>query len=130
MLHHIEIYVSDLQRSKDFWSWLLEVELGYTSYQSWEDGQSWKKNGSYIVFVQAKETYLDIPYHRCRVGLNHMAFYAESREHVDALTEGLKKRDIHILYKDKHPHAGGLDHYAVYFEDPDRIKIEIVAPPE
>jgi hypothetical protein len=28
----------------------------------------------------------------------------------------------------EHPYAGGTDHYAVYFEDPDRIKVEVVAP--
>ncbi len=27
-----------------------------------------------------------------------------------------------------HPYAGGDDHYAVYFEDPERIKVELVAP--
>ncbi|GAA0595336.1 hypothetical protein GCM10009001_09310 [Virgibacillus siamensis] len=34
------------------------------------------------------------------------------------------------MYSDKHPFAGGEDHYAVYFEDPDRIKVELVAPDE
>jgi hypothetical protein len=26
------------------------------------------------------------------------------------------------------PFAGGASHYAVFFEDPDRIKVEVVAP--
>ena len=29
------------------------------------------------------------------------------------------------IYDDKYPYAGGAEHYAVYFEDPDRIKVEI-----
>jgi catechol 2,3-dioxygenase-like lactoylglutathione lyase family enzyme len=32
-----------------------------------------------------------------------------------------------ILYQDRHPHAGGENYYAVFFEDPDRIKVELVA---
>ncbi|WP_080147139.1 VOC family protein [Marinilactibacillus piezotolerans] len=125
-IHHIELYVSDLEQSTQFWGWLLEA-LGYTSYQKWDKGQSWKLEQSYIVFVQAEERFLDIPYHRCRVGLNHLAFHADSRQHVDTLTEQLKEKHVPILYTDRHPHAGGEHHYAVYFEDPDRIKVELAA---
>ncbi|MBW8350882.1 VOC family protein [Bacillus sp. IITD106] len=127
MIHHIELYVSDLKKSIDFWGWLLE-EMGYSVYQKWDKGQSWKQGETYIVFVQAEERFLDIPYHRCRVGLNHLAFHGKSRQHVDEMTAKLEERKVKILYKDKHPFAGGPDYYAVFFEDPDRIKVEIVAP--
>ena len=127
LLHHIELYVSNLNRSIDFWSWFLG-ELGYSLFQEWESGQSWKMGDTYIVFVQTEERFLDIPYHRCRVGLNHLAFHAESRGHVDDMTMKLKDKGINVLYTNQHPFAGGDDYYAVYFEDPDRIKVELVAP--
>lgn len=127
MLHHVEIYVSNLQRSVEFWGWLLH-ELGYELYQKWDSGMSWKYQETYLVFVQAEERYLDVPYHRCRVGLNHLAFHANSKEHVDKVTASLKEKGVNILYLDKHPYAGGRDYYAVFFEDPDRIKVELVAP--
>ena len=126
-IHHIEIYVSDLNRSIEFWGWLFD-ELGYTLFQEWEDGRSWRLDHSYIVFVQAQERFLDIPYHRCRVGLNHLAFHVSSRQEVDYFTSKLKEKGITILYSNRHPFAGGNDHYAVYFEDPDRIKVELIAP--
>ncbi|WP_026674765.1 VOC family protein [Alkalihalobacterium bogoriense] len=129
LLHHIELYVSNLKTSTTFWGWLLE-ELGYSKYQQWEQGQSWKLQDTYIVFVQTESKFLDIPYHRCRVGLNHLAFHGKSRQHIDELTVKLIERDVPILYGNKHPFAGGYDHYAVYFEDPDRIKVEVVAPNE
>lgn len=44
------------------------------------------------------------------------------------MTNKLKEKKIKILYSDKHPFAGGSNHYAVYFEDPDRVKVELVAP--
>ncbi len=128
-IHHIEIYVSDLKRSTKFWGWLLG-ELGYKTFQKWDGGQSWKLGDSYLVFVQAEERFLDIRYHRCRVGLNHLAFFASSREHVDIMTEQLKVKGVKLLYQEKHPFAGGPEYYAVYFEDPDRIKVELVAPSE
>ncbi|MCJ7840948.1 VOC family protein [Lederbergia sp. NSJ-179] len=127
VIHHIEINVSNLKNTVDFWTWFLD-DLGYKVYQEWEKGQSWKLGQTYIVFVQAEERFLDVPYHRCRVGLNHLAFHASSRAQVDKVVSKLKEKGTNILYRDKHPFAGGPDHYAVYFEDPDRIKIELVAP--
>ena len=127
LIHHLEIYVSDLKQTIDFWGWFLE-KLGYSIFQEWENGQSWKLGETYIVFVQTEERFLDVAYHRRRVGLNHLAFHANSREEVDQLTRALMIRGVNVLYTDKHPFAGGKDHYAVYFEDPDRIKVELVAP--
>ncbi|MFB5088344.1 VOC family protein [Psychrobacillus sp. PGGUH221] len=127
LLHHIELYVSDIKKTVDFWSWFLE-ELGYIPFQEWESGRSWKLGDTYIVFVQTEDRFLDVPYHRCRVGLNHLAFHANSRQHVDEMTIKLKEKGISILYPKKHPFAGGDNHYTIYFEDPDRIKVELVAP--
>jgi len=127
MLHHLEIYVSNLSKSSEFWGWIL-TELGYAPYQKWATGISWKHGETYLVFVQAEKRFLDVPYHRSRVGLNHLAFHAESREQVDEITTHLRGKGVSILYQDKHPFAGGETHYAVFFEDPDRIKVELVAP--
>lgn len=122
-LHHVEIYVSDLTKSDQFWSWFLG-RLGYRLFQSWKSGRSWILGDTYIVFVQVEERFKDVAYHRCRVGLNHLAFHAQSPAQVDEITEELKARGIAILYPDKHPMAGGA--YGVFFEDPDRIKVELV----
>ena len=127
VIHHVEIYVSDLKKTIEFWSWFLE-ELGYDVFQKWDSGISWQLDETYIVFVQTEERFLDVPYHRSRVGLNHLAFHAASRRHVDDITQKLKVMGVTILYTDRHPYAGGKDYYAVFFEDPDRIKVELVAP--
>ncbi|MFP5112449.1 VOC family protein [Bacillaceae bacterium C204] len=127
MLHHLEIYVSNLSKSIELWDWFL-TELGYEPYQKWDSGISWKHGETYLVFVQTEERFLNVPYHRSRVGLNHLAFHAVSREQVNQITLQLKEKGINILYQDKHPYAGGDAHYAVFFEDPDRIKVELVAP--
>lgn len=51
----------------------------------------------YIVFVQAETRFLDIPYHRGRVGLNHLAFHAASRQQVDEVARKVKGRSYHHL---------------------------------
>jgi catechol 2,3-dioxygenase-like lactoylglutathione lyase family enzyme len=92
-------------------------------------GKKWKLGETYIVLVQTREKHLHIPYHRCRTGLNHLAFHADSRQEVDDLTNALTECGVPILYADRHPFAGGKDYYAAFFEDPDRIKVERVASP-
>ncbi len=123
-LHHVEMYVSDLEKTKAFWGWLLE-QLGYSVYQSWESGISYKHGATYLVFVQVEDRFQTPSYHRARVGLNHLAFYAPSESFIDNITQALVARGVPILYADRHPYAGGPDYYAVFFEDPDRIKVEI-----
>ncbi len=125
-LHHVEIYVSDLKRSTDFWSWLLTEKLSYTEFQKWEQGISFKFNETYIVFVQTEAKYSEVAYNRKNTGLNHLAFHCDSIEFIETLTKELKERSVTILYEDKHPFAGGNYYYAVFFEDPDRIKVEVV----
>lgn len=126
-IHHIELNVSNLKKSVTFWGWFLE-DLGYQAFQTWDEGRSWKRDETYIVFVQTKEKFLSEGYHRGHTGLNHLAFQASSKEQVDNLTKKLQEKGIEILYKKRHPFAGGEQHYAVFFEDPDRIKVELVAP--
>jgi nitroimidazol reductase NimA-like FMN-containing flavoprotein (pyridoxamine 5'-phosphate oxidase superfamily)/catechol 2,3-dioxygenase-like lactoylglutathione lyase family enzyme len=126
-LHHIEIYVSNLETSRTFWSWFLQ-ELGYTLFQEWEHGVSFKLRETYIVFVQTEKRHLEPEYHRCRTGLNHLAFHGRSTEHIEALTKDLLARGITLLYTDRHPNNGGPGPQKIFFEDPDRIKVEVCAP--
>lgn len=125
-IHHIELYVSDLKKSVEFWEWLLTEKFSYKVFQKWDSGISFIFGDTYIVFVQTDKKYLDNSYNRKNTGLNHLAFNCNSEEFIDKLTTELKERNINILYTEKHPYAGGEDYYAVFFEDPDRIKVEVV----
>lgn len=129
MIHHVEINVSNLGKTIEFWDWFL-TELNYQQYQKWEKGISWKLDHTYLVFVQTEDRYLHAGYHRSQIGLNHLAFHAQSRKQVDEMTKKLKEKGVPILYLDRHPFAGGENYYALFFEDPDRIKVELVAPSE
>lgn len=125
LLSHIEINVSNLAKSTEFWRYLLE-ELGYTKYQDWSQGISWKLDKTYIVLVQTQDKYLDIPYHRSRTGLNHIAFYIVSKERLDLIATKLEQKGIKFLYDDRFRKEITEDPYSIFFEDLDRIKIELV----
>lgn len=122
-LHHIEIYVADLERSIRFWGPLLG-HLGYEPYQEWDDGISWRLHDTYLAFVQAPEPEGT---DRRHPGLNHLAFHVDTAEEVEELVGALRERGTRLLYEDRHPFAGGEDHYAAFVEDPDGMKVELVA---
>ena len=128
MLHHVEIYVSDLERSIAFWTSFME-RLGYKA-ERWSGGINYMQGETYLCFLQAPGEHLSAGYHRKRVGLNHLAFHARSRAHVDQMAEWVKSEGYTVLYESKYPYASGPGYYAMYCEDPDRIKVEVVAPNE
>src|SRR5947207_14090227 len=123
-LEHLDIYVSDLARSGEFWGAFLTA-LGYREFAQSATGWSWTNDESTVFLLQAESGYLDPPYHRKRAGLNHLAFGVSDPKQVDAMATWLKERNIPLLYGG--PRTGRTT-YAVFFEDPDRIKIEVVAP--
>ena len=123
-IEHLDISVSDLQRSGEFWAAFLK-DLGYHEFAKSTTGWSWTNDESTVFLLQAEPEYLQPPYHRKRVGLNHLAFSVSEPKEVDAFAARLKERNIVLLYGG--PRTGRTT-YAVFFEDPDRIKIEVVAP--
>ena len=51
-LHHVELWVPDLARAVRSWGWLLD-ELGYTPFQQWPAGRSWRLGPTYLVLEQS-----------------------------------------------------------------------------
>jgi catechol 2,3-dioxygenase-like lactoylglutathione lyase family enzyme len=126
-ISHIELYVSDYSRSIRFYDKIL-LPLGWKRLVCQKEHTTFCDGQSKIVICPVDEKYRDAGYHRKRIGLNHIAFYADTKEQVDRLhSEVLLQNGIECLY-DKRP-SGEDDYYAVFFEDPDRIKLEIVYAP-
>lgn len=130
MLHHIELYVSDLERSIAFWTPFMHL-LGYEP-DRWSGGMNYQRSPeeTYLCLLPADPEHVAAGYHRKRIGLNHLAFRAASRAQVDQIANWVKASGYTLLYEDRHPYAGGPNYYAVFVEDPDRFKLEVVAPSE
>lgn len=125
MLHHVEIYVSDLVKSRSFYDVLLPA-IGFTPYQEWSQGFSYREEtGTYLVFVQAQEDFLAAGYHRCRVGLNHLAFTYPNQLNLPNLLQDLLKLGGKVLYQDR----ADIPEDQAYLTDPDGIKIELREQP-
>jgi hypothetical protein len=69
-VHHVELWVPDLHRALASLGWLLEA-LGYTLFQCWDGGRSWRLGPTYLVIEQSPD--LSAEQHDRRPGLNHLA---------------------------------------------------------
>lgn len=124
-LHHTEIWVRDLDAARSTIGWLLE-KLGYTPGEPWPSGLGYHGAHDYIVLESGPDV-LDLHHQRCAPGINHLAFRAGTRGHVDALTRAAQGHGFTLMFAHKHPFADGPQHYAAYLADPDGFEFELVA---
>ncbi|NGO80637.1 methyltransferase domain-containing protein [Streptomyces sp. YC504] len=124
-VHHIELWVPDLAAASASWGWLLG-ELGYSPYQSWELGRSWRLGDAYVVVEQSADL-SGSRHHRTAPGLNHLAFHVRDRAALDALVARAASHGWSLLYAEEHPYAGGRQHCAAYLEDGLGYEVELVA---
>jgi catechol 2,3-dioxygenase-like lactoylglutathione lyase family enzyme len=127
MLHHVELWVPDLAGAAGPWGWLLG-ELGWTEFQHWPGGRSWRYGEVYLVLEQSPALSGDV-HDRLAPGLNHLAFTAGGRAAVDRLTAAAPEHGWSLLFPERHPHAGGPQSYAAYLEDNWGYEVEIQSGP-
>lgn len=133
-LYHIQINVSDKKKSFPFYKDLLNyLEYEITLDKSWGFGAS-NKNQKYLADIWVIATgakYRKTKFNRKNTGLNHIAFGVNRKGDVDKfIEEFLKPREIKYLYDSPREYPEyEKGYYAVYFEDPDRVKIEITYKP-
>jgi ribonuclease HI len=124
-IHHTELWVRDFPAAEASLGWLLE-RLGYVRADSWDTGAKWQGADGYIV-IESGPDVLDAAHERRRPGLNHLAFHAGARAEVDLLVRRAASHGWTLLFADKHPHAGGQNHYAAYLENAEGFEVELVA---
>jgi len=129
-VHHVDLVVSSIERSLPFyrdllgplgWHGVSETtgERGEVIWYLWGPGSS----------IGIREAQGDPkPYDRYQVGLHHLALEAASRSAVDERTEWLRAQGAEIESgPEEYWYQPG--YYAVFFYDPDGIKLEIVHVP-
>ena len=132
-IHHLDLVVSDLERSKRFYSELLRA-LGWSGVLDLKG-----ERGETIWYLQAQDTWIGlrekqsdahaVPYERYAVGVHHIAFEASSREAVDECWEWVLRQEVETESAPKEfPHYVE-GYYAAFFYDPDGIKLEVVHEP-
>ena len=127
-IHHIDITVSDLDRSTRFYGRVLPL-VGFRRSADVPEGPIWVGTGCEIGLVSSRPPARQ-DHDRYSPGLHHLAFTAPSRAAVDRLHHQLVNWGVRILDApaDYPQYAPG--YYAVFFADPDGIKLECTYTPQ
>jgi glyoxylase I family protein len=130
-VHHVDIVVSSIGRSLPFYRGLLGP-IGWhgLSEVEGERGETiWYLVGpDGAVGLREATSNGGLPYDRYRVGLHHLAFEVPSRAAVNERAEWLRGQRAEIESgPEEYWYVPG--YYAVFFYDPDGMKLEILSVP-
>jgi len=129
-VHHVDLVVSSVERSLPFYRELLGP-LGWhrLSEVEGERGETiWYLNGPLCSIGLRESQSESAPYDRYAVGLHHLAFEAASRAAVDERAEWLRGAGV-LLESTPQEYTYSPGYYAVFFYDPDGLKLEILHVP-
>jgi glyoxylase I family protein len=134
LLGHVDLVVSSLERSLPFYRGLI-AQLGdlQESEIEGERGETihYLSTGDSRGSLGIREKQSDdhqVPYDRYGVGVHHVALTATSRETVDAVAAWLQETGAPIETPAReYDYTPG--YYAVFFHDPDWLKLEVVFRP-
>jgi len=134
-LDHLDLVVSDFDRSLAFYTELLRP-LGYVRHGPIEG-----ERGERVVYVTRPGGYGSVsvrqkqsgahdekPYDRYAVGIHHICFSAANRATVDDRARWLCENG-HEIESGPEEYGYTPGYYAVFFYDPDGIKLEILHRP-
>jgi glyoxylase I family protein len=128
-VHHVDLVVSSIERSLPFYRDLLGP-LGWHRISEVEG-----ERGETIWYFTGPGTSIGLrgaqapgDYDRYRIGLHHLAIEAHSRAAVDERYDWLVESGAEIESTPRE-YGYALGYYAVFFYDPDGIKLELVHVP-
>lgn len=125
-MNHLDLTVRDLGRSKPFY----ELVLGFLGYRRVKDTAEvvvWDltlTDGMCGIAIRPEQRRRE--HDRYTVGLHHFAWNADSRADVDQLHDRLVAAGVKILDAPAEYPQYGAGYYAVFFADPDGLKLEYV----
>lgn len=129
-VHHVDLVVASIERSLPFYRELL-APLGWyrVSQVEGERGETifYLEGGGCAVGLREAQSERG-PYDRYSLGLHHLAFEAPSRAVVDERADWLRSTGA-LLESEPQEYTYSPGYYAVFFYDPDGLKLEIVNVP-
>jgi lactoylglutathione lyase len=122
---HIGLSVTDLGRSIAFYQDVLDLEL---IQRSDEIGRAFAFLGTGGRLLLTLWQQSARGFELTNAGLHHLAFQVPTFEALRAAESRVRARGLTPTYEGVVPHMEGADSAALYFTDPDGIRLEICTP--
>ena len=126
-IDHVVIRVSDFAKSKRFYNNVLGF-LGFKLKYDFDDAAGWSNGKTLFWIGEADAEGKKHPHRIGNIGFHHYAFELGKRKDVDDLGEFLTSKGARIVDPPGEYYEGG--YYAVYFLDPDGLKLEAMFYPK
>ena len=129
-LYHVQINVSDAARSMPFYVGLFAY-FEYRTIMQTRDLLAVSNGTTDFWMIETSREHRGEGFHRKNTGLNHVAFGVRARADVDLfIDEFMKPRGLVPLYDSPREYPEYRPgYYGVFFEDPDRLKLEVAHVP-
>ena len=127
-IHHIDLTVTDLERSTPYYDAVL-TRMGYQRVADADEGPMWRGEGHELGLQESDERGRATRHYRFAPGLHHLALRAPSRAAVDWLHGELVRLGVEVLDPPAQYDRYSPGYYAVFFADPDGLKLEYVCTP-
>ncbi len=122
-IDHLAIRVGDLAQSKAFYDDVLGF-MGFEREWEFDEVVGWDNGETMFWITQADAEGRRHKHRTGNIGYHHYAFELASRAQVDALYDFLLKQKAEIVDAPAAYPDYGEGYYAVYFLDPDGLKLE------
>ncbi|MCB0978582.1 MAG: VOC family protein [Acidimicrobiales bacterium] len=123
-VHHIQLWVPDLDRATRSWGWLLS-QLGYEPVRRWSTGRLWRDDTTGVVVEQSPDMVPGMLHSRLRPGLNHIAFRVPADVEMRVLLDEAPAHGWTEL--GDHPgHPVHGDVTIAFLEDKDGFEVELI----
>jgi catechol 2,3-dioxygenase-like lactoylglutathione lyase family enzyme len=119
---HIQLTVSDMERSAPFYRRLLQA-LGMSAIVDSPEFFYCVGGRTGVAICPAKAPLLEQGHQQWAPGLHHYCFRARSREDVDEIYDVARELNAKIVHAPQED-AFAPGYYSVLFEDPDGMRIE------
>ena len=122
-IDHLVIRVKEFERSKAFYDNVLGF-LGFKRKYTSGKTAGWSNGKTLFWIGEADAAGKRHPHRIGNIGFHHYAFELGSRRDVDTLHAHLEKHDVKVVDPPADYPEYGEGYYAVFFLDPDGLKLE------
>ena len=124
-IDHVYVAVRDVARSEAFYDRVMRL-LGFKKGTFPIAGERHLHYFNRVTQYTIRPAKRDVAHDPYAPGLHHLCFRVASREQVDAAAAGLAALGVTATPPKLYPEYAA-DYYATFFEDPDGIRLEVVA---